>query len=386
MQKIIFLINSLSSGGAEKVLATITNNLVEYYDIEIIFLEKNEFYKIDKRVKKIYLSSFTGNESGIKKLFYLPILAWKLKKYIQKNNINLIQSHVYRANYVNVLAKILGAKHKTQIVNAGRVSRYKEQGLLGKLNLFLIKSLYSHADLIILKSLGMQNDMQNLFHFTNKQIVINNPYDIEKIEKLSLEKVKNFNFDKDKKYLISVGRLIPLKRNADLIKVLAKLDESIEIIFLGNGNEKEFLENLAKDLRVEKRVHFLGQVNNPYKFLKNSDIFVSCSESEGFPNVLVEAMICGLPVISSDCVSGPREILSPNTDINKQLTKKDDIELAKYGILYPVGEIEKLVKAVKLLINDDNLRTKYSKRGFERAKDFSLDKILNKYKKVLEID
>ena len=373
MQKITFLINSLSSGGAEKVLATIANSLVNDYYVEIIFLEKNEFYKLDKRVKKTYLSNFNGNENGIKKLFYLPILAWKLKKYIQKNNIKLIQSHVYRANYINVLAKILGAKHKTQIVNAGRVSRYKEQGLLGKLNLFLIKYLYSRADLIILKSLGMQDDMQKLFHFTNKQIVINNPYDIEKIEKLSFEKVEDFNFDKDKKYLISVGRLISLKRNTDLIKALSKLDKSVEAIFLGDGNEKESLKNLAKKLRIEQRVHFLGQVDNPYKYLKNSDIFVSCSESEGFPNVLVESMICEIPVISSDCVSGPREILAPE-------------ENNQYGFLFDVGDINQMVNDIGLLLVNKSLQKELIKKAKKRACDFSLDKILNKYKKVLEID
>jgi len=372
-KKITFLINSLSSGGAEKVLATIANSLVKDYDVEIIFLEKNEFYKLDNRVKKTYLSDFNGNESVIKKLFYLPILAWKLKKYIQKNNIKLIQSHVYRANYVNVLAKILGAKHKTQIVNHGRVSRYKEQGLFGKVNLFLVKHFYFRADLIILISLRMQEDMQKLFHFTNKQIVINNPHDIEKIEKLSSDKVDDFNFDKDKKYLISIGRLIPLKRNSDLLRALSKLDKSVEAIFLGDGREKESLKNLAKELGVEQRVHFLGQVDNPYKYLKNSDIFVSCSESEGFPNVLVESMICEIPVISSDCVSGPREILAPE-------------ENNQYGFLFDVGDINQMVNDIRLLLVNKSLQKELIKKAKKRAYDFSLDKILNKYKKVLEID
>ena len=384
MQKIIFLINSLSSGGAEKVLSVLANELVnQKYNIEIIFLEKNEFYELDKRIKKTYLSVFNGKENGIKKLLFLPILAWRLKKYIQNNDIKLIQSHVFRANYVNVLAKIFGANHQAQLVTAGRISRYKEESLIGKINLFLIKNLYKKADLLIYKSKGMMNDANKLFNFKNKSIVINNPYDIKKIKELFNEKVNDFVFKENKIYLVSVGRLISLKRNQDLIKSLKYLPQNIEIIFLGEGNEKENLLNLTKQLNVEKRVHFLGRVLNPYKYMVESDIFVSCSESEGFPNVLVEAMICGLPVISSDCLSGPREILAPNTNINKQLKKGDDIEVAKYGILYPVGDVEKLVKAINLLIENKDLRKKYAELGLKRAKDFSIDKIVEQYKKVL---
>ena len=384
INNIIFLINSLSSGGAEKVLSVIVNELVNQgYKVEIIFLEKNEFYKLDNRVKKTYLSDFNGDESSIKKLLYIPVLAWRLKRYIKQNNISLIQSHIFRANYVNVLAKLFGSNHIVQVVTAGRISRYKELGFNGKINIWLIKYLYSKADLIISKAQGMQEDMQKLFNFNNKQIVINNPYDIKKIVALSKEDITDFVFDKNKRYLVSVGRLIPLKRNNELINSLQYLANNIEVLFIGDGNQKDYLIDLTKQLNLEKRVHFLGQVDNPYKYMVKSDSFVSCSESEGFPNVLVEAIICGVPVVSSDCVSGPREILAPDTDINKQLKKGENIELAKYGVLYPVGDVENLTKAIKLLVKNKNLKEKYSQFGLKRANDFSVEKIIEKYKKVL---
>ena len=370
MQKITFLINSLSSGGAEKVLSVLANELIKQnFKVEIIFLEKNEFYKLDKRVKKTYLSEFNGSENGFKKLLYILILAWRLKKYIKQNNINLIQSHIYRANYVNVLAKLFGAGHKAQIVNVGRVGRYKELGLNGKINLWLIKWLYAKADLIISKAQGMQNDMQKLFNFQNKQIVINNPYDIEKIQKLALEKVDDFIFDKNKKYLISVGRLIKLKRNYEIIESLQKFPQNVELILLGDGEQKKYLIQSTKKLNLEDRVHFLGQVQNPYKYIKHSDIFVSCSESEGFPNVLVEAMICQTPVVSSDCVSGPREILGDN----------------KYGLLFDVGDRENMVNNIKLLLDNDSLSDNLIQKAVKRAKDFEVSVIVDKYKKILKL-
>jgi len=371
MKKTTFLINSLSSGGAEKVLSLIVTELIrQKYRVEVIFLEKNEFYTLPKEVKKTYLSSFNGSESGIKKLFYIPFLSLRLKKYIEKNNILLIQSHVFRANYVNVLAKLFASKHKVQIVTAGRISRYKELGFRGKINLWLIKYLYPKADLIILKAQGMKDDMKSLFYFTNEQIVINNPYNIKQIEQLSKEKVIDFVFDNTKRYLISVGRLIPLKRNHELIYSLNNLPKNTEVIFIGDGKEKVNLISLSEKLNLKHRVHFLGQVENPYKYLSKSDIFVSCSESEGFPNVLVEAMICGVPVISSNCISGPREILAPN---NKN----------EFGLLFDVGDNEKMITYIQYLFDNNEIKSNYIKKAKERAIDFSLDKIINKYKKVL---
>jgi len=371
MQKLTFLINSLSSGGAEKVLSvTVTELIKQNYQVEVIFLEKNEFYTLPEEVKKNYLSEFNGSESGIKKLLYIPILAWRLKKYVKNNNIKLIQSHIFRANYVNVLAKLFGAKHKVEVVTAGRVSRYKELGLNGKLNLWLIKNLYAKADVIISKAQGMQEDMQKLFAFKNKQIVINNPYDIRYIEQLSNEKVDDFIFHKDKKYLVSVGRLISLKRNHELIEILIHLADNVEIIFLGDGDEKDNLIELSKKLNVENRVHFLGQVKNPYKYISKADIFVSCSESEGFPNVLVEAMICQIPVISSDCMSGPREILG------------DD----EYGLLFDVGDKDKLKQHIEYILSHEDFRVDLTKKAKQRSYDFSLEKIIEKYKKVLDIE
>lgn len=370
MQKSTFLINSLSSGGAEKVLSVLANELIKSYKVEIVFLEQNEFYKLDRRIKKTYLSTFNGRESALKKLLSIPLLAYKLKKYIQKNDIKLIQSHIFRANYVNVLAKLFGAKHKIEVVTAGRVSRYKELGLNGNINLWLIKTLYAKADIIISKAVGMQEDMQKLFTFENQQIVINNPYDINYIEQLSLEKVDDFTFHQDKRYLISVGRLISLKRNHELIETLVKLPDNVEVIFLGDGNQKQYLQDLVKELNLTNRVNFLGQVKNPYKYIAKSDIFVSCSESEGFPNVLVESMICETIVVSSDCVSGPREILG------------DD----EYGLLFDVGDKGKLLKNIKLLLNDTKLKNRYEEKAKKRSYDFSVEKIVAQYKKVLEVE
>jgi glycosyltransferase involved in cell wall biosynthesis len=384
--RISFLINSLTSGGAERVLSILLNELNNQgFYLELICLEKNNFYYLNENIKVIYLSESNGESSSIFKFLTIPLLAYKLKKHIKKNNIKLIQSHIYRANFVNALAKLFGAKHKVQIVNAGQISMYKSKGIIGKVNLFLIRKLYPYSDLIICKSKGMEIDLQTHFPETLNTTIINNPYDIKKIESVYNEEITNFNFLKDKIYLLYVGRFASFKKPEYIINSLPYLNKNIELILLGDGPKKNDLMNLSEKLKIENRVHFLGNVSNPYKYMKKSNVFIlSSDDGEGFPNVLAEAMICKIPVISTDCKSGPREILSPNSDINIQL--KYENEITDKGILVPIGNIEKIVEAIALLISNENLKDEYLENAYNRAQDFSLESIMLKYKKVLELE
>lgn len=383
--KIAFLINSLTSGGAEKIVVTIINKLQkENYEVELICLEKNIFYNISKDIKIKYLTNNSGNNNGIKKLFEIPFLAFKLKNYIKENDIQIVQSHLYRANYINVLSNILGAKHQTQIVNHGIASRYKIKGLLGKINLFLIRNLYSKAHTIITISKEMKNDLNNLFLFKNNQLVINNPYDIENINHLKIEENTKFVFDSKKKYLITMGRLIKLKKYDDVIKSLKNLPENVELILLGEGEEKENLKKLTKELNLKERTHFMGNVKNPFKYLSKADIFILSSETEGFPNSLIEALACNLPVISTDCISGPREILAPKTESSKLLKK--DFKVEEFGILYPIGNIQELSKSIIFILENQHIYDSLKYKSIQRANDFSIEKIIIQYKKVLELE
>lgn len=383
--KIAFLINSLTSGGAEKIVLTIINELKkENTNIELICLEENNFYDLPSNIKITYLKKNSGKSNGIMKLFEIPFLSYKLKKYIEKNNIKIVQSHLYRANYINVLSNILGSNHKSQIVNHGIASRYKIKGLLGKINLFLIKKLYTKANTVITISQEMKNDLNRLYEFKNSQLVINNPYDLNNIDILKIQEIPEFIFNPEKTYLITMGRLIKLKRYDDVIKSLRNLPENIELILLGEGEEEKNLKILTKKLDLEGRTHFIGNVKNPFKYLYNADIFILSSETEGFPNSLIEALACNLLIVSSDCISGPREILAPNTD--SATIAKDKFQIEEFGILYPTGNVQELSNSILCLIEYNNIKIDLRNKKNTRAKDFSLEKIIIQYKKVLEIE
>lgn len=379
---IVFLINSLCKGGAERAILTLSKKFTENnHKVTILALANNNFYNIPKGVDIVYLSKMDDSLSGIIKMLYIPYHAWKLRQYLKKNNISLVQSYLFRANFVNLLSTLFGSNHTVQVVNRSVVSRFFNEGLSGKINLLLIRYLYPRANNIIHISMEMKNDFNQHFFTSDSERVIYNPYDIDSILELSTETIDDFLFKSDKQYIIAVGRLIPLKRFQDAIEAISRVNLDIELIILGDGEERESLEQLAKELSVEKRIHFLGQVDNPFKYIKKSDLFISTSSVEGFPNVILEAMLCKTVVISSDCLSGPREILAPDSDSSKRLSS--GMEIAKFGILYGVGDIDALVTSILYILEDINISNEYQDRAFSRAKEFSVENIASQYREVL---
>jgi len=379
---IVFLINSLCEGGAERAMLTLSKRFVEDgHSVTILALTKNNFYTIPKGVEMVYLSKMSDSLSGLRKMLYMPYHAWKLKRYVSENNVELVQSYLFRANFVNLISGLLGSKQVIQVVNRSVVSRFFKEGLSGKVNLFLIRHLYPRADTIVHISMQMKDDFnRSLFKIKNERVIYN-PYDIKSILSQSNEKIENFIFESHKRYLITVGRLIPLKRFQDVLEALSRLDSDIELIILGDGVEQNFLEERAKELSIEKRIHLLGQVENPFKYIKKSDVFISSSSVEGFPNVLLESMLCKTVVLSSDCLSGPREILSPKSKSSKRLSC--GIELSEFGILYAVGDTIALVEALRYILKEHTVLYNYQEKAFARAKDFSVESIALEYREVL---
>ena len=163
---------------------------------------------------------------------------------------------------------------------------------------------------------------------------------------------------------------------------------------MGDGELKEKLINLAKEYKLENNILFPGYVSNPHSIVSKCDVFVLPSLFEGLSNALLEAMACGLAIISTDCGSGSREVLAPDTDISSN-TKT--IEYGKYGILTPeldsghfnavdplTYEEELLSNAIYKLLTDQELNFKYVQKSYERIRDFSPDVISTKWKGLID--
>ena len=372
-KNIVILINSLESGGAERVVSNLLNVWVQKYDCYLILIHSYKFYELDKRVKIIDLNE-SKELSGFVKFLRLSILAYKLSKIIKKYKFEKIVSFLTRANYINILSNIF-IKHKTIINERAMPSLQYQYGINGKINRFLIKFLYSKADLCLSNSYGNMIDLKNNFNVTELNY-IHNPINLDMIEKMSKEEIE---IEKKRFTFVTIGRVDHGKNHRLIIDAIKDIDADLWII--GDGELKSILELRIENLELNDKVTLLGRKENPFAYISKADCFIFTSNYEGFPNVLVEALTCRLPVISTDCLSGPREILAPNTDIRFQL--KEKIELAEYGILTPIKDVNELQKAMCLMINNNDLRKKYKEKAKQRANDFRIEKIIKQYEEIL---
>jgi len=178
--------------------------------------------------------------------------------------------------------------------------------------------------------------------------------------------------------------LYSVKNQQLLIRAFANLKQwnQLQLLILGEGSDHQKLSELIIGLGVEENVELLGFQENPFNYLNASDVFVLSSNSEGLPNVIIEALACGCCVVSTDCLSGPREILAPNTELNRQLV--DSIEYAEYGVLVPVGDVSLMNAALDQVLTDNDLFASYKSKSLERARMFDEEFMVGKYKQLFD--
>ncbi len=382
-QKLSILIYSLAGGGAERVVSILLYELKEKYDITLVLMRDKIEYEIPNDIKIYLLENSNPTENGILKLVKLPFLGFKYKTFCQKNNIDISLSFMNRPSYVAIFSKLLG--NSTYNIISERTTpsvMYRHKNMISKISRFLIKKLYPKADYIIANAEGNRLDLIDHFGIKpNKIKTIHNLFDIEKIEILSNDPVQGVHFDQFT--FVSVGRLDKGKNHKLMIHAFAKLkSRACQLIILGEGDQRANLEQQIEELGLGGRVFLMGFDNNPYKYFSKSDVFVFSSSYEGFPNVLVEALACGLPVISTDCKSGPREILAPSLDVGSQLA--EGMILGEYGVLTSVDKEEVFLEAMDIVYRDKGLRDKYRKRAKKRARSFDQKIIVQVFEQLLD--
>lgn len=355
MKKICFLIPSLGGGGAERVAFHLLNNLsLDEFELSVIIIYKNkgDYLKdLRREVKRIFLEKD-------KIRYSIPSLCKVLKE--ERPDIVI--------NFSFDLMMLMGVFIIPFLKNTYFINRQINILSMQKFNFFkkiLLKVAYKNFNEIITQSKDMTEDLLKNIDISKEKIVeINNPADIEKIEKLSNENIE-IEFDKESKNLLCVGRLAPQKGFDLIIQSMPLLnDKNIKLYILGDGEEKENLLNLIEKLNLKERVVLLGRKSNPYAYMKNADLFILSSRYEGFPNVLIEAGSCGLYSICNNCPGGINEIILE--DINGNIVDFNNKDLV-------AKTIEK-----NLILNKDKEKIKDNIKN-----RYSLDRIVGKYEKLL---
>ncbi len=355
-KKIILFMPSVEGGGVEKNFFIIANYLAKKLDkVFLITAEKN----LENNLKNIDIiypqSNFWRNKGRIRK--YL-VCIFNLIQILIKNKNILVFS--FQANlYAIFVCKILN----TKIISRSNSSP------TGWSNNFFKKLLYkiglNLADKLIVNSIEFKNEMKK--KFSVDPIHIYNPLNQKEIINLSKKKVKKI-FKNDALKIINVGRLVDQKDQITLLKALKNLKYKINynLIIIGRGKNKDIIENYTRQNKINKFVKVF-YTSNPFPYIKDSDLFVLSSTFEGLPNVLLEAITLKKFVISSDCPTGPREILDNE----------------KGGFLFKVGDYESLSKKITQYTKNKKSLEKKIKYSNKRLIRFDYKKNLNKYLKVV---
>jgi len=373
MKKIIFLIPTLSIGGGERVVSELSLNLPKSIDRIIVLFQKEISYPYNGNVISLNVSLSSRNLFLKIYHYFLGLLRFRKIVKIEKPDYVISFGHV--ANIINILSR---AKSIVRVDNFYSSSCY---GFGGGIYKTLIKMLFNKADMIVSVSKESAQDLIKNFGLKKEKIkVIYNPLNVKEIEKLSKEPLeKKYQEIFKKPVIINMGRMSKQKGQRHLIKVFKEVKKTIKearLVILGSGELQPELNKIVKDLGIENDVYLLGWQSNPFKFLAKSKMFVLSSLWEGLPYVLLEAMACGLPIVSYDCKSGPREILAPDTNFNFQ-TK--NIEYAEYGILVKEENEELLGRAVVKVLLDKNLLSQLKEKSKKRAEDFNVKNIVKEW-------
>jgi glycosyltransferase involved in cell wall biosynthesis len=299
---------SLDGGGVERVVLNLANGFVEKgIKTDLILLKATGPYlkEVSELCKIIDLKSSRASTS-----------LFKLVRYLRHNKPVTLVSNMTHLNLLSIIAIFLANSHtKLIIVEHNNLSKIlkNSKGVHVRFILILMFMLYPKVNRIVAVSRGVAEDLVRRFKFLkDKVIVIYNPINISEISELKKEPVDHKWFkDKTIPLIISVGRLSSQKDYPILFKAFSIVRNRLKahLVILGEGEDRSSLEKLARELGIYDDVWMPGFVTNPYKYIGRASLFVLSSRYEGFGNVVVEALACGIPIVCTDCESGPKEIL-----------------------------------------------------------------------------
>jgi len=355
--RIVLFIDILIGGGAGRSVVTLFKTLNRLgVDTHLILIDPIIRTPIEEFEEKVHILNPKRNLPKFKPLKH-RILALKLKKLTQKLNPTIFISNLQYADKITYLANIKNSFFCIRNTMSEDFLKFKKTEFQRKLKLFKLKNIYSHQNIITI-SKGITKDITKTVKIKPKTLrTIYNPFDIEQIQKLA-EK-ENPNIPKEP-YILHIGRYdIHQKRQDLLLQAYKKLDIPYKLYLLGKGDEKEKIEEMIKQMGLEKKVIIAGFDPNPYPWIKNAKLAVLTSDYEGFGRVIVESLILKTPIVSTDCPYGPDEILTG--ELTQLLAKKGDVDdIAQkidYNLKNPLKIEEKHYKKFKA----ENIAKEYIK-------------------------
>ena len=406
-RKLMLISPMLHQGGFERVCVTTARLLQPYFDVTIVIFDSaNIAYDVEGlSIIDIQMGVRKGKLQKILNIIRRSRKVRKLKKEMQPE---IAYSFGPTANMVNAFSRTGKEKVWLGLRNYTDVEEETKMRLLVK-----------KADLIVCCSRDIEKSIKIKYKFNNTAVLYN-LYDADTIRKEAAASDPPLPFSEELKeagslqqepgqlrYLVSMGRDDPMKGFWHLIKAFKLVHDQIpeaRLILMGAGTFQKY-KTLAEQLKITDAIYFAGMRRDPYALLKYGEVYLLTSANEGFPNALVEAMTLSLAPVSTNCLTGPAEILVRNGDtasLNDQFTEKQKeketpVIYGDYGIVVPEMQKEEnldpaditeeernLADTVIRLLQDEKLLQSYRQTAARRAGDFTYEKYLEQFLKLAE--
>lgn len=380
MKRIAIISPSLHNGGAERIAGLLSKYLSNRYKVYLFLSDtSNIVYEYGGEIVDIGI----GGKGSDYCEYYIDF-------YKKKYRIDCAISFLQFYNYANIRTK-----GKEKVIVSERNMRavsvsISEPDYLVQLH---TKALYPKADVVISVSEGVKCNLVQSYGIDVDNIkTIYNFIDKDAIREKTLQKPEDNidDFIAGSKLIINVGRLLEVKNQVRLIRQFANLiqdGEDAKLLILGSGILEDELNTLVKELELERYVKILRYCNNPFPYIKKASVFAFTSQREGLPNVLLEAMCLGVPIVSVDCISGPRELLAGETDYQKET---QGFRLCDRGILVTndvsedTGETMYLKEAISYMLKNQSYANEVIENEIRYMNTYSNEKILDAWIEEIE--
>ena len=388
---IAILLKSLRGGGAERVLLTLASEFARRgHRVELLLgqmrgplkkalpegmeVRELEVCSLPRLVHALMrLPRHAVKDSGVMLLQKVPKIVRtlpSLEGYLRERHPDVLLSTLPKANLVAAWACRLAATGTALVLReANQFSvALNPENKFDRLLPRLASRWYRMADSIIAVSEGVRADLAATLAIPAGEIVpILNPVDLPRVRNLCEQQPAEADeWPPAEPFVLAVGKLTPQKDYDTLLRAFARLREKhpVRLIILGEGHEERRLRSLAAELGIAGQVQLPGHVGNPYAYMRQARVFVLSSAWEGCPNVLLEALACGSPIVSTDCPSGPKEILAHG----------------EYGKLVPVRDEVALASGMEAILDGDVIR--YSPAA--ALGDYTIERVADRYLEVFE--
>lgn len=361
---IAILLPNLRMGGAEKIMVSLANEFVgRGFPVDMVLLGGGAELAglLDSRVRLFDLKARRIRNS-----------VRPLANYLRERKPRAMFANMWPVPLLGMFARLF-ARSGTRLIGIEHTTWSASDLFSRPLTRWAIRAsmslFYRHLDEVVAVSAGAADDLATIAHLPRHSIhVVHNPIvgASTGVQTESSEALAHWTTGSHFK-LLAVGTLAPWKSFDLILRALPQLGRSLDVrlLVLGEGSERARLEGLAAQLHVEHMVSMPGFVQNPRPYFQAADLLVVSSKVEGFGNVIVEALEQGTPVVSTDCPSGPREILDGG----------------KFGALVPVGDVDALAAAIR----NELSKTPNRECLMQRANDFSVEKAVNRYLQIANL-